>query len=174
MSGSSSASGSRPSMSEVVVGVVGKPFGVQGGVYVRPDPDLDHDFPQGARYALDDGRRLTVAESHVHGNRLLVRFEGVNDRFAAEALRGAVLSVPREEVRLDSDALWAADLVGRDVRDPEGALLGVVEGFLDGPAHDYIVVARPDGGEVMIPLVEAFVDLGGEAVVVRTIPGLLD
>ncbi len=157
-----------------MVGVVGKPFGVSGEVYVRPDPDLEHDFPPGTTYRLPDGEQLVVADSRVHGNRQLVRFEGVEDRTAAEALRGAVLTLPREDVELDEEAVWAADLVGRDVLDPDGGLLGTVEGFLDGPAHDYLVVARPDGGEVLVPLVEELVDLDGPAVVVRAIPGLLD
>lgn len=159
---------------EVVVGVVGKPFGVRGDVYVRPDPDLEHDFAVGTAYVLPDGRRLEVAEARLHGNRLLVRFQGIEDRAAAEELRGAVLTVPRDQVPLEGDALWAADLVGREVRDPHGAVLGVVEGFLDGPAHDYVVVARPDGGEVQVPLVEELVDLGSDVVVIRIIPGLLD
>jgi 16S rRNA processing protein RimM len=159
---------------EVVVGVVGKPFGVHGEVYVRPDPDLDHDFAPRTAYSLTGGRRLHVKASRVHGNRRLVTFEGVADRDAAEALRGTVLTVPRSAVALDDDAAWADDLLGREVRDPEGALLGVVEGFLDGPAHDYLVVARPDAGEALVPLVEDLVDLSGDAVVVRVIPGLLE
>jgi 16S rRNA processing protein RimM len=159
---------------EVVVGAVGKPFGVRGEVYVHPDPDLAHDFPPGTVHVLPGGRRLVVAGSRVHGNRRLVTFESVDDREAAESLRGAVLTLPRDAVELDDEAVWASDLVGREVRDPEGGLLGVVEGFLDGPAHDYLVIARPDAGEALVPLVEALVDLGGEAVVVRTIPGLLD
>ena len=161
-------------MEPIVVGVVGKPFGVSGEVYVRPDPDLEHDFAPGTAYELSDGSRLTVDASRVHGNRQLVLFEGVSDRGGAEALRGTQLCLPRDEVGLDEDAIWAADLVGREVQDSAGAVLGVVEGFLDGPAHDYLVVARPDGGEVLVPMVEELVDLDGPAVMVRTIPGLLD
>lgn len=159
---------------EVVVGVVGKPFGVRGEVYVQPDRDLAHDFADGTAYAVSGGDPLVAAGTRVHGNRRLVAFVGVEDREAAEALRGTVLRLPRTDVALDDEARWAGDLVGREVRDEPGALLGVVEGFLDGPAHDYLVVARPDGGEVLVPLVEALVDLDGPAVVVRPIPGLLD
>jgi 16S rRNA processing protein RimM len=159
---------------DVIVGVVGKPFGVRGQVYVRPDPDLAHDFAPGTAYVLEDGRRLVVAATHQHGNRRLLAFEGVADREAAEGLRGAVLRVPREDVALEDEALWAGDLLGREVRDRDGVVLGLVEGFADGPAHDYLVIARPDGGEVLVPLVEELVELGADVVVVSAIPGLLE
>jgi 16S rRNA processing protein RimM len=163
---------------DLIVGVIGKPFGIRGEVYVRADPDLDHDFAPGTTYTLADGRRLVAASTHVHGNRRLLAFEGVADRDEAEALRGAILSVPRDAVALDEEARWAADLVGREVRDPEGALLGTVAGFLDGPAHDYLVLARPGGREALVPLHEDLVDLdagaAGDQVVLRPIPGLLD
>jgi 16S rRNA processing protein RimM len=146
---------------DLIVGVIGKPFGIRGEVYVRADPDLDHDFAPGTTYTLADGRRLVAASTHVHGNRRLLAFEGVADRDEAEALRGAILSVPRDAVR-----------------DPEGALLGTVAGFLDGPAHDYLVLARPGGREALVPLHEDLVDLdagaAGDQVVLRPIPGLLD
>lgn len=162
------------SAEQVVVGVVGKPFGVRGEVYVRPDPDLAHDFRPGTSYRLPDGGELVVESSHVHGNRRLVAFVGVEDRDAAEALRGAALSLPRSAVELDEDALWAADLVGREVRTGTGEVVGVVEGFLDSPAHDYLVLARPDGGEALVPLVADLVEVTGDAVVIEAIPGLLD
>jgi 16S rRNA processing protein RimM len=159
---------------EVVVGVVGKPFGVRGDVYVRPDPDLDHDFPLGTTYRLADGRTITVEVSWVHGNRRLVRFAEASDRDAAEALRGAVLTVPRADVGLPEGAFWVHDLIGREVHDDAGALVGVIEGVLDGHAHDYVVVARTDGGEFLVPLVADLLDVREDAVVVRALPGLLD
>jgi len=161
----------------VAVGIVGKPFGLRGEVYVHPDADLDIDFEPGLRCA---GTRegapqvtLVVAASRVHGGRLLVRFDGVEDRTAAEALRGTVLSLPREDVPLDEDSFWADDLLGREVVDDSGAVVGVVEGTLDGPAHDYLVLARPDGGETLVPAVAELVDIADDRIVVHAIPGLL-
>lgn len=159
---------------EVIVGVVGKPFGVVGELYVRPDPDIEHAFAPGSVYALPDGGSLTVVRSRLHGTRRLVTFAGVDDREAAEALRGTVLRVPRDEVPLDGDAFWVDDLLGREVVDEAGALVGVVEAVRDGHAHDYLVVARPDGGEVAVPLVADLVEITGDAVVLRAPPGLLD
>jgi 16S rRNA processing protein RimM len=181
---------SRDRSSLAVAGVVGKPLGLHGEVYVHPDPDVVDQFEVGRSYrasrpvAEDAGasgsstsageRRMTVVSSRVHAGRRLVRFDGIGNRDAAEALRGLVLSVPRDEVALDENAFWADALLGREVVDAAGGLIGVLESTLDGHAHDFLVVARPDGGEVLIPAVAELVDLTGERIVVQTIPGLLD
>jgi 16S rRNA processing protein RimM len=165
----------------VVVGIVGKPFGVCGEVFVFPDPDIADRFGVGDRYPImsksDTGGRpgeLRVAGSREHGGRRIVRFEGVEDRNAAEALRGVVLGVPRSRVWVAEDAVWTADLIGREVVDDDGALVGVVDGALDGTAHDYLVVARPDGGELLIPAVVELLDVDVDPIVLHPIPGLFD
>ncbi|CAN5132833.1 MAG: 16S rRNA processing protein RimM [Euzebyales bacterium] len=162
------------SSADVLVGVVGKPFGMNGDVYVHPDPDVEHDFAAGTRYRLPGGRAVTVADTHLHGNRRLVRFVEADDRQGAESLRGTQLRLPRDEVPLEQDAVWADTLIGRQVRDDGGALVGVVAAVADGPAHDYVVVRRGGGGELLIPAVAALVTLTDDAVVVQALPGLLD
>lgn len=102
-----------------------------------------------------------------------MRFEGVADRDAAEALRGMVLHIPRAQVPLAQDALWTADLLGREVVDDDGRIVGVVEGARDGAAHDYLVLARPDGGELLIPAVTELVDVDSDPIVLHAIPGLV-
>lgn len=157
-----------------VVGVIGKPLGLGGEVFVRPDPDVHYPFAKGDVVSTPDGRSLTVATSRSHSGRLVVRFEGVTDRETAETLRGSILEIPREDVTLDDEAWWSEDLVGREVVDDDGALVGIVESTLDGAAHDYLVVARPDGGEVMLPAVAELLDVSDQAIIVHAIPGLLD
>jgi 16S rRNA processing protein RimM len=164
---------------DVVVGVIGKAHGLGGDVYVRPDPDLGEEFAPGSTYQLAPADRphpetLTVAVSRVHSGRRVVRFEGVSDRPAAEALRGLVLLAPRDDSQLGEGAFWVADLVGREVVDEHGTLLGVVEGVLDGHAHDYLQLARPDGGEVLLPAVADLLEITTDRVTVHVIPGLIE
>ncbi len=157
----------------VTVGVVAKPIGLGGEVFVRPDPDVEHGFPPGGRYPRAGGD-LVVAGTRVHSGRRVVRFEGVTSRDAAEALRGTVLTVARHDVALPDDSFWTDELLGREVVDQTGALVGVLEATADGAAHDYLVVARPDGGEVLLPAVAELVEVLADRIVVRAIPGLLD
>lgn len=158
---------------DVVVGAVGKPFGIHGEVYVHPDPDVGHDFPPGTVYVAG-GRTLTVARSRLHGRRRVVAFAEASDRGAAEELRGTVLTLSREDVELEEGAVWLDDVLGCEVVDADGALIGVLESVLDSPAHDLLVVARPDGGEVLIPAVDELVEIRPDRIVVEPPPGLLD
>src|SRR5580765_2120673 len=77
----------------VVVGRVGRPQGIKGEVTV----EVRTDDPE-ARFAprstlLTPTGTLTVAQSRDHSGKLVVLFEGVADRNAAELLRGTILSV---------------------------------------------------------------------------------
>lgn len=167
------------------LGVVGPAHGVRGEVVVHPDADLADRLlpglvcrPGGAGEAGADGERavLEVAAVREHKQRTLVRFAGVDDRAAAESLRGVVLEIDRAEVGADEDTLWVADVVGAEVVTAAGEAVGAVRRVDDGPAHDWLIVARPDGGEVMLPLVDELVDVDSDAgrVTVHALPGLLD
>lgn len=159
----------------IPVATVGKPFGLRGEVYVFADADLGDELSPGAEYPTDRGTRLVVAASHVQrGSRRVVHFEGVADREQAEALRGTVLGRAQSAVPLEEGSVWVADLIGREVVDAHGELLGVVEAVADGAAHDYLLVARPDAGEVMLPFVPELCEVTAERVVVQAIPGLFD
>lgn len=162
------------SSDDVIVGVIAKPLGLRGEVFVRPNPDVGHEFAPGESFTVAPERRIVVAEARLHSGRQVVRFEGVATREAVEELRGTVLTVPRASVSLDEDAFWNDELLGREVVDDNGELLGVLEATLDGAAHDYLVVARPDGGEVMVPAVAELVDISADRIVIHAIPGLLD
>ena len=159
---------------DVIVGVVAKPLGLKGEVFVRPNPDVGHEFAAGQTFPAPGERELVVAMARLHSGRQVVRFAGVETREQVEELRGTVLTVPRDDVELDDDAFWNEDLLGRDVVDDAGELVGVLESTLDGAAHDYLVIARPDGGEVLVPAVADLVDVQPDRIVVHAIPGLLD
>jgi 16S rRNA processing protein RimM len=58
---------------------------------------------------------------------------------------------------LDEGEFWLDDLVGLEAVDPEGVVLGVVSSIDFGEAQDRIVVATPDGRQVLVPFVSALV-----------------
>lgn len=114
-------------------------------------------------------RTLVVTSARRHQRRWLVRFEGVDDREAAAALRGVVLTGDPAAGTDDRDALWVHDVVGATVRDAGGRSLGRVVAVQDNPAHDLLVL---DDG-TLVPAVFV-VDRRGNAVVVDIPEGLLD
>ena len=138
-----------------------------------PGAELGAGDPDGDRPL----RPVTVSAARLHLGRLLVRFEGVEDRDAAAELRGALLSIPMEAARpLAADEFWPHQLVGLDVVDREGRRRGRVAEVVPGAAHDLLAVALPDGERRLVPAVAALVtvELGAGRVLVDTVPGLLD
>lgn len=163
----------------VVVGVVGKPFGVDGGCYVRPVPDVPHDFAAGQVYDTPHGD-LRIKRTHEHGRRRVVAFFGVESRADAESLRGTVLKVAESAVTLDQDMLWSHQVIGAQVLDTRGAVVGTVTGVADGPAHDYLLVqgAEANTPVVWVPAVSELIEIrrGDNVirVIVQALPGLFD
>jgi 16S rRNA processing protein RimM len=166
----------------LVVARVGRAHGVRGEVaaQVRTD-DPETRLAVGAVLLTDPPQRgpLTVRSSREHSGRLLLTFVGIEDRTAAEALRGTVLQVEVDPAASpdEDDAWYDHQLVGLDVVDTTGTQVGAVGDVLHLPAQDVLVVVRPDGTESLVPFVAEIVpdvDLALGRVVVDPPPGLLD
>jgi 16S rRNA processing protein RimM len=166
----------------LVVGRVGKAHGLRGEVTVevRTD-DPETRFAPGAVLEADPARRgpLTIASGRVQGGRLVLRFEGVEDRTGAERLRNTLLIVEADpdELPEDPDEYYDHQLVGLSVVHVDGRELGTVSEMLHLPTQDLFAVKRPDGREVLIPFIEEFVpevDLEERTVLVDPPPGLLE
>lgn len=166
----------------LVVGRIGRPHGIRGEVSVEVRTDSpDERFVAGSVLATDPAERgpLTVSRLHWHSGRLLLTFDGVADRAAAEALRDTLLVVDSDDLPEldDPDEFYDHQLVGLRVELPDGSELGTVEDVLHAPAEDLVVVRRPDGSEALVPFVSAIVptvDVPGGRVVVDPPEGLLD
>jgi 16S rRNA processing protein RimM len=164
---------------EVVVGVVGRPHGVRGEVAVQPRTDEpERRFAPGSPLRSEGSTRtLTVAGIRWHSGRLLVRFAGLDDRTAAEAVRGLtlVVDVDPDERPEEPGEYYDRQLVGLAVRTPDGEHVGEVAAVLHLPAQDVLEVATGDGSR-LVPFVAALVpdvDLGRGVVTVTERAGLL-
>lgn len=144
---------------DVVVGRIGRPHGLRGDVTVAASTDdPDARFAPGAVLDTERGP-LTVAARRRSGNLLLLRFAGVDDRDAAEALRGRTLRVPAETLPEvdDPDEFYDHQLVGLAVRHADGRPLGEVIEVWHPPAAPVLLVRRPDGSTEAVPFVRALV-----------------
>jgi 16S rRNA processing protein RimM len=125
------------------VGRVGRAHGLRGEVVVTLSSDREERLEPGSALLLERGT-LVVGTSRRHQERWLVHFEGVDDRDAAEALRGTVLYA--EPLATADGELWVHELIGCEVRDPAGTRLGTVEAVEANPASDLLVL---DGGRLL-------------------------
>ncbi|NYI08403.1 ribosome maturation factor RimM [Allostreptomyces psammosilenae] len=167
---------------QLVVGRIGRAHGIRGEVTVEVRTDEpEHRLAPGAVLLTDppSAGPLTVATGRVHSGRLLLRFEGVADRTAAEALRNTLLiaEVDPEETPEDPEEFYDHQLIGLDAVTVDGSAVGEVEQVIHLPYQDLLQVRRPDGREVLVPFVAELVpevDLAGSRVVLDPPPGLID
>jgi 16S rRNA processing protein RimM len=144
----------------VPVGYVRRAHGIRGEVILRPLTDNPERFAVGSRMLTDETppREVAVVSRRVHKDGVLVGFEGVDDRSAAEGLQGVTLTIARSERRtLDEDEYWPEDLQGLVVVTPDGEHVGTVTGVVLGEAQDRLVVTTGAGSQVEVPFVDALV-----------------
>ena len=147
------------------VGSIGKAHGLRGDVHVRLTTDRTERLDPGSELTTDD-QTLVVGSSRPHQNGWLVKFDGIDDRNAAEALRGTVLRAAPID---DPDALWIHELIGAAIVEADGTERGVVESVQANPASDLLVA----GTGALVPLTFV-VEFSDGVVVVDAPAGLFD
>lgn len=144
----------------VAMGYIKGVFGVKGWVKIHTDTEYTDsllDFPQWQLSKDGQTETVTVAESKINGEELLVRFEGIADRDAAALLRGYTIEIDRASfAETEDDEYYWADLVGLTVYNREQLNLGTISSLMDTGAHDVLVV---DGtyGRKLIPFVAQYI-----------------
>jgi 16S rRNA processing protein RimM len=161
------------------VGTIVKAIGIAGEVVVQPMTDFPARFRKlrtlwmGAHSGSVSETGVEKAVVSVRGIRLKLR--GIDDRNAAERIRGKMLFVDEDHrARLAKGQYFVHDVLGLAVREEGGADLGTVSEILRSPASDVYVV-RGNRGEILIPAVKEFVrsvDLATRTMTVRLIEGM--
>ena len=160
----------------VVVGLITKAHGLQGEVAVQSRSDNPDRWNAGSVVFDEDGRSFTVASVRGSGTRLLVRFDAVDDRTAADQLRGTLLVVPQSWLPdLPDGEYWPHQLQACTVVTSSGRELGRLRDVIASPAHDLWSVIDDAGVETLVPAIREVVDdvdVGAGRIVVRDVPGL--
>lgn len=139
---------------DLAIGRIAKVHGIRGDVVIDVRTDSPEErFAPGVsvRLAADrknrEARRI-IESARWHGSRLLVKFQGVNDRDAAELLRGRILvadSLQLSDDDLDDDEFHDTALIGLKARLVDGTPLGTVTDVLHTPGGELLVVSLLSG-----------------------------
>jgi len=158
----------------VVLGVVGRPHGVNGELWLRPHNAQGHSFEGLRELTLFHKGVLTthpIVALRLTPDGALVKLAGVTTREAASALTLAEIRARRSTLPpLAPGEFYVDDAIGCDVLHEDGRALGVVTGTFWNGAHDIMTVKPPEGDELLIPMLPQFVasmDAGGRKIVVR-------
>jgi len=111
------------------------------------------------------------------GQLVLLHLEGIETPEAAMPLKGKTLYALREEIPVPEGAMLLADMIGLPVSDARtGQLYGHLADIDFAPASPIYTVKTPDGKEVLLPAVPAFVqEVSRErGVLITPIPGFFD
>ena len=133
-------------------------------------------FEPGSTLDHADGRTLTVRSARRHSGRVMVEFEGIDSREAAEGLRGALFVDAGDVRQLEEDEYWLEDLVGCAVYDLQGTKVGTVKGVIESPAHDLFELTG-EHGVSLVPVVKEIVrsvDTTARRIVIDPPEGLLE
>ena len=153
----------------VEAGEIVTTHGVKGEVKVMPwvdGPEILCEFDR-CRIA---GKEYEIESCRVQKSCNLVKLSGVDTMEAAQAMRGKVIELYREDI--DDEVIFAAELIGVEVY-ADGALLGKITDVLDYPGNSVYVVTGEH--EYMIPAVKQFIlstDLETNTMQVKIIEGM--
>ena len=118
------------------------------------------------RKVLVGDREIELLGVRAGGKGAIARLAGISGRDAAEALRGTLLSVPRDALPpLAEDEYYHADLIGLPCESPDGEPLGTVVAVENFGAGDIIEIEKPDGKKAMVPFRAGIADLQGDRIV---------
>lgn len=156
-------------------GVVATTHGVRGEIKVTPWSDGPEFLKRFSRVFID-GREYKLLSARVHKSQTLLLLEGVSDVDQAMRLRGKMVSICRDDVKLEEGTYFVQDLIGLQVYDRRTqAVIGKLAEVLNLPAGDVYVI-RDGERESMIPVNPVFIketDLEKSLIYVETIKGML-
>ena len=150
----------------VALAAVAGAHGVKGEVRLKLFAESVESLARHSRVYVG-GRDLALRDVKDGGKTAIARLEGISDRSAAEALRGQLVEVDRDQLPpLEEGEYYHADLVGLPCVDEAGAAVGTVVAVENFGAGDLLEVERPDGKRALIPFRDPMARLDGERVVI--------
>jgi 16S rRNA processing protein RimM len=165
----------------VTIGKIVAPFGIRGELKVRSLTDIPNRFVALDAVYLHPGSVLYTIEGvrpYKGADLLLLKLRGIDDATAAETLRDSNLCVPLSALpQLPPDSYYQHDIVGLQVFNLDGKLIGVIDDILSTGGNDVYIIKAPSGKQILIPAIKDVVkqiDLIRCVMYIDPIKGLLD
>lgn len=166
----------------VLIGKVGSPVGIKGEVRITLYAQDSTNLKEGKVLLLERAGKTAEAaikRLRYQKDRPVVKLEGIDDRNAAEEIRGMDVSIYAYDLEeLPEGEHYVRDLVGCRVIDTkDGREVGILKDVIQNTAQSILEVVTAEGKSVLIPAVEAFlrgIDEEEGIIEVELIPGFLD
>lgn len=128
-------------------------------------------------YFNEGAKNAGLISSRVHKNLLLITLEGIDDPTKADMLRGSIMYINRDDVRLPKNRFFIQDLIGLKVYNGEtNEYYGVIDDvFMTGANNVYKIINGEK--EYLFPAVDHMIkrtDIDEKVIEVLPIPGIFD
>ena len=122
-----------------------------------------------------DGEEKKFLSARPQNRFVIAALDGITDVNEAMKLKGKTAYIAREDAQLPPGGYFLQDLLEADVVLEDGSKVGILTEILERPASNVYVVKAPDGREILIPAVPAFIlkaDADQGLVTVRLLEGM--
>ncbi len=144
-------------MDRVKLGKITAPQGIKGEVRVYPYTDEQTRFSAVKELEIENVKS-SIEKVRYDRNMVILKLSGVDDRNAAEALRGKELYLQRDMLwDIPEDTYFVQDLLGMDVVTDDGRGVGKLLEVVQNTSQDIYVIGQEGGKSFMLPAVKEFV-----------------
>jgi 16S rRNA processing protein RimM len=164
----------------LLVGSLRRAFGVRGEMVMEILTDFPERLKPGTKlFAGSSHKPMVIASARHHSEGLLILLEGVETPEDAGRYRNqSVYVTAADRPPLPEGQYYEHQILGFSVEEEKsGRVIGTLSDIMRTGANDVYVVTRPDGGEVLLPVIASVVlklDAESRTIHVHLLPGLLD
>ena len=158
----------------IEAGQITSTHGVHGEVKIEVWLDTPEDLKHYRRIFID-GQERKLLSVRQQNRFVIVKLHQIDDINAAQPFKGKTVYIAREDAPLPPGGYFLQDLLDAKVVLEDGSPVGVLTEILERPANNVYVVTDPDGREILIPVVPAFIiraDAENGIVTVRLLEGM--
>ncbi len=128
-------------------------------------------------YSKSGDRVYEIERIRPQGNMVIAKLKGIDTPEQAQALRGRILYIDRDDADLPEGSYFVADLIGLEARDESGRSYGVISDVLQTGANDVYEIKSNDGKLYYIPAIPSVIlstDIQNGIMVIYPMEGLFD
>ena len=158
----------------IEAGRITSTHGVHGELKIEVWLDTPEELKHYRRIFID-GQERKLLSVRQQNRFVIAKLDQVDDINAAQPFKGKTIYIAREDAPLPPGGYFLQDLLDAKVVLEDGSPVGVLTEILERPANNVYVVTDPDGREILIPVVPAFIiraDAENGIVTVRLLEGM--
>ncbi|QHI73205.1 ribosome maturation factor RimM [Aminipila terrae] len=164
-------------MEKIKIGQIVNAVALKGEVKIYNYSDYKERFEELECIYVED-KKINIEKVRYMKEMVILKLEGINDRNAAEALKGRAVYIGENQLRvLPEGTYYIRDIIGMEVRDQDDNRIGKLKDVIQNSAQDLYEIELENKKTTLIPAVEEFIldiNIEQKYIKVKLIEGILD